>query len=68
MAYHSTGIGLSAAKVLEGCNGLEHGHAASVQRAAADRARGAQQFGLEREVDDLGDLGSFYLARRKPGV
>ena len=55
VAQHPLGVGPHAGEQLERARGLEHGHAAAVERAAAGVARGAQQLGLQRPVDDLGD-------------
>ena len=55
MAQHPLAIGLGAREALEGARGLQHDHPAAVQRAAAGGARGAQQLGLQRPVDDVGD-------------
>jgi hypothetical protein len=52
--FHAQGIGLQAGEQFEGADGLAHGHGAAVHRAAACRARGAQQLGLQREIHDFG--------------
>ena len=54
-AQHALGVGLDAGEEAEGVDGLEHGHAAAVEGAAADLFCGAQEFGFEREVDDFRD-------------
>jgi hypothetical protein len=45
----------SAFVISERLGGLKDCHAAAVQRAATQRARGAQQFSLNRKVNDLGN-------------
>ena len=55
VAAHAFRIWCDAGEQAERLNRLEHRHAAAVQCAAAECPRGAQQLGLHREVDDLGD-------------
>jgi len=55
VTQHSFSICRNAGEHSERLGRLKHGHAAAVQRAAADTLRGAQQFGLQWEIDDLGD-------------
>ena len=52
---HPLPVRLDAGEQRERVRGLEHGHPAAVDRAAAELARRAQQRCLERAVDHLGD-------------
>ena len=55
MPPHARCVGGEAGEVVEGADRLVHGHAAAVEGATAPAAGEAQEFGVEREVDDLGD-------------
>src|ERR1700738_3274623 len=52
---HPLGIRLDTGEEAESLGGLKDCHAAAIQRAATQHTRGAQQFGLRREINDLGN-------------
>ena len=55
MMLHPLRVRRDAGKQPESLDRLEYGHAAAVQGAAAEPARHAQQFGLQREINNLSD-------------
>ena len=55
MLLHSARVSGKAGEQTKRLDRLEHGHAAAIQTPASRGTSRAQQFGLEREVDDLGD-------------
>ncbi len=55
MCGHAVGIGADAGDELEGVDGLEHGHAPAVERAAAAVARRLQERRVVRAINDVGD-------------
>src|SRR5512134_661366 len=55
VAAHPLRVGLDAGEEPERADRLEHRHAAAVYRAAALRARDAEELRLKREVHDLRD-------------
>ena len=54
-ALHARDIRVDAEEELERHRALEHGHAVAVESATAMLARGAEQCGQQRNLDDLGD-------------
>ena len=54
MAEHAAGVGREAGEEAEGLNRLEDSHAAAVEGPAAQPAGGADQFGVDGEVHDVG--------------
>ena len=55
MAAHAFGVGLQAGKEAKGFHGLMDGHPAAIERGASGGARGAEEFGFQREIDYLGN-------------
>src|SRR5215475_12951831 len=55
MPHHALGVGLDAGEQAKRADRLEDRHAAAIKSSAPLAARDAQEFGLEREVDDLRD-------------
>ncbi len=49
------GIRLAPGKQAEGAHGLENGHAATIERAAAALSGLRQERGFQGKVDDVGD-------------
>src|SRR5690606_18180126 len=54
MLEHPFGVGFDAGEQLESLHGLEHGHSATVQHAAAAFGGRVDQFGAQRPVHHVG--------------
>jgi hypothetical protein len=69
VSQHSIAVGHDAGEQPEGLNGLEHGHAAAIEGAGAERPGTPEKLGLERKVDDLGhpEIGTQQIRRGGAG-